>query len=407
MSTEASLIKDLLIQSEVKIIMVVLDGVGDIHTPESPRTSLELASTPNLDALARESALGRHVPISMGMTPGSGPAHLAIFGYDPTRPEFDAGRGVLESLGIDFDLLPSDVAIRGNFATIDSDGVLTDRRAGRIPTSECARLCTKLQEGLRETEGVEVIVRPVKDYRFALILRGQGLSPHVCETDPQKTGLKPILATALSSEAEKTEEILRNLVKRYNDILQKEPRANAVLLRGISRLPTLESMQSRFGLSPAAIASYPLYRGVAKLVGMKLLPMVDTIAEEFAVLRENFTGPHNFFFLHIKRTDSFGEDGNQKGKIQVIEEIDRHIPVLRELKPAVLIVTGDHCTPHVMRSHSWHPVPFMLHGPFCDPDGTEAFNESECDRGRLGLFPAVQIIPLALANAGKLLKFGA
>jgi len=256
-------------------------------------------------------------------------------------------------------------------------------------------------------DGAEIIVRPVRDYRFALILRGQNLSPQVCETDPQKTGIKPIPATALISEAGKTESILRKLVEKYNEILDKEPRANTILLRGISRLPTLESMQSRFGLSPAAIASYPLYRGVAKLVGMKLLPMVETIAEEFSTLRENFTGPYNFFFLHIKRTDSFGEDGNQKGKIEVIEEVDRQIPVLRELNPSVIIVTGDHSTPHVMKSHSWHPVPFMLHGPFCDPDGTESFNESECDRGRLGIFPAVQIMPLALANAGKLLKFGA
>ncbi len=407
MKQDAFLMKDLLIQNESKIIILLLDGVGDIHTPESPHTSLELASTPNLDALAKESVLGRHTPISMGITPGSGPAHMALFGYDPTRPEYDAGRGVLESLGIDFNLLPTDVAIRGNFATRDASGIIIDRRAGRIPTSECTRLCKKVQESVGELEGVEISVRPLKDYRFALILRGEGLSHQICETDPQKTGLKPIPPTALSPEANKTELLLRKLVENYNKILADEPRANTVLLRGISMLPTLESMQSRFGLRPAAIATYPLYRGVAKLVGMELMPMVDTVAEEFRILKENFAGPHNFFFIHIKRTDSYGEDGNQKGKIEVIEEVDRNIPLLRELNPTVLIVTGDHSTPHVMKSHSWHPVPFMLHGPFCDPDGTVAFNESECDRGRLGIFPAVQIMPLALANAGKLLKFGA
>ncbi|MBW2305441.1 MAG: 2,3-bisphosphoglycerate-independent phosphoglycerate mutase [Deltaproteobacteria bacterium] len=407
MKHDAFLMKDLLIENESKIIMLVLDGVGDIHTPESPRTSLELASTPNLDALARVSVLGRHMPISMGITPGSGPAHLALFGYNPTRKEYDAGRGVLESLGIDFDLLPSDVAIRGNFASRDASGFLTDRRAGRIPTSECDRLCGMLQEKVGVLDGVEIIVRPVKDYRFALILRGEGLSPLICETDPQKTGLKPVPPTALDPEASKTEVLLQKLVETYNKILADEPRANTVLLRGISRLPTLESMWSRFGLRPAAIATYPLYRGVAKLVGMELMPMVDTIEEEFRILQENFAGPHNFFFIHIKRTDSYGEDGNQKGKIEVIEEVDRYIPVLRDLNPAVLMVTGDHSTPHVMKSHSWHPVPFMLHGPFCDLDGTEAFNETECDRGRLGIFPTVQIMPLALASAGRLLKFGA
>lgn len=405
---EEELLGKLLIKTPNKIVLLVMDGVGDIHTTNTPKTPLELAEKPNLDRLARESILGLHIPISMGITPGSGPAHLALFGYDPLDPTYNAGRGVLETLGIGFELRPSDIAIRGNFATADpATGKLIDRRAGRISTEECARVCEKLQTKIKQIGSAEIIIRPVKDYRFALILRGDGLSPEVSETDPQRTGMMPLPPKALSSGARKTEEILTKFVDISREILSDEERANAVLLRGISRLPRVPSVTERFGIRAAAIATYPLYRGVAKLVGMELLDTGETIQEEFECLKKHFTDDYDYFFVHIKKTDSAGEDGNLEMKVKIIEEVDKALPLLTDLTPSVLIVTGDHSTPCAMKSHSWHPVPFMLKAPFCDPDECAEFTENACARGRLGIFPAVKIMELALAHSGKLLKFGA
>jgi 2,3-bisphosphoglycerate-independent phosphoglycerate mutase len=313
----------------------------------------------------------------------------------------------VEVTGVGFDLLPGDVAIRGNFATVDGDGVLTDRRAGRIPHEEGKRICAKLGESIKEIDGVEIIIMPVREYRFGLVLRGKGLSPAVEETDPQVTGKRPLLPAAMIPEAERTASIIERFIERACEVLSDEKKANAVLMRGISSRPVIEPFQARYGMSGAAIAAYPLYRGVARLCGMDLFDTGFTVREEFETAAKVFRGGgHGFIFIHVKKTDSYGEDGNLEGKKGVIEEVDASLPILLDLEPDVFIVTGDHSTPCAMKSHSWHPVPFLLKSQFCGIDGASAFSEAECDHGALGVFPAVEIMTLAMASAGRLLKHG-
>jgi 2,3-bisphosphoglycerate-independent phosphoglycerate mutase len=401
------MLRHLLRRNDAKIVFLVMDGLGDIRTTECPKTPLDAARKPNLDALAREGLCGRSQPISYGVTPGSGPAHFALFGYDPLASENDVGRGVLEVLGTGYELERDDVAIRGNFATIDSNGLLTDRRAGRIPHEECIRICAKLQERITEIEGAKIVIMPVREYRFGVVLSGIRLSPEVEETDPQLTGKPPLPPVAKIPEANRTAGIIAKLVDQCNAILADEKKANTVLMRGISRKPPIEPLQERTMLRPAAVAAYPLYRGVAKLCGMDLVDTGFSIREEFEAVRSVYGKGYDFFFIHVKKTDSFGEDGNCEGKTKVIEEVDANLPLLLDLEPDVIVVTGDHSTPCALKAHSWHPVPFLIRSKACGIDGAQAFTESECDRGGLGVFPATAIMDLALANAGKLKKHGA
>ncbi len=397
----------LLRPNDAKIVFLVMDGLGGIRNRDFPMTALEAARTPNLDTLAREGCCGRSMPISYGITPGSGPAHFALFGYDPLAPENDVGRGALEVTGVGFSLGATDIAIRGNFATMDSKGLLTDRRAGRIPHEEGIRLCEMLRKSITEIDGIEIIVMPVREYRFGIVLRGENLSPEVDETDPQLTGLKPPAPIARVPEAMRTAGIIEKFIEQANDVLKGEKKANTVLMRGISQKPVIEPMQKRYGLKPAAVAAYPLYRGVAGLCGMDLVDTGFTTKEGFETVRSIYEKDYDFFFIHVKKTDSYGEDGNIEGKIGVIEEVDENLPLLLELKPDVIIVTGDHSTPCALKSHSWHPVPFLIYSGVCGRDESQAFSEGECDRGSLGAFPAPKIMELALSNAGKLKKHGA
>ncbi len=401
------MLKDLLIKNDAKIIYLVLDGVGGIRNADFPQTALEAARTPNLDMIASESACGRTVPVSTGVTPGSGPAHFSLFGYDPLLPVNDAGRGVVEVTGVGFDLKETDIAIRGNFATIDGEGVLTDRRAGRIPHEEGVRICEKLSAAIKKIDDIEIIIMPVREYRFGIVLRGKGLSPFVEETDPQSTGKRPLAPRATAPEAELTASVLKRLVKLIDENLADEEKARTALMRGISRKPAIESFNKRYGLKAAAVAAYPLYRGVAKLCGMDLFDTGFSPAEEFETVKSIYGKDYDFFFIHIKKTDSYGEDGNIEGKKGVIEQVDAAIPLLLDLAPEVLIVAGDHSTPCAMKGHSWHPVPFMIRSRSCGVDASRRFTETECDRGSLGVFSAVSIMELALANAGKLKKYGA
>lgn len=401
------MLRHLIRANDGRIIFLVMDGLGGIRSKDFPKTALEAAATPNLDRLAREGLCGRHMPVGMGITPGSGPAHFSLFGYDPLAPENDVGRGVVEVTGIGYELLDTDIAIRGNFATVDAGGVLVDRRAGRIPHEEGVRICRKLQEAIPSIDDIEIIVMPVREYRFGIVLRGHGLSHEVEETDPQMTGQKPLPPKPYRPKAEKTAEVLRKFVERAAETLADEEKANAVLLRGISRKPVITSFQEKFRLDPVAIASYPLYRGVARLCGMHIVDTGFAVEEEFETVRSLWKSDHDFFFVHVKKTDSHGEDGNQEKKIEVIEEVDRRLPMLLDLEPEVIIVTGDHSTPCALKSHSWHPVPFMIHSAVCGPDDVEVFAENACDHGGLGVFPATSIMNIAMANAGKLIKYGA
>lgn len=404
--------------ADTKMVLWVLDGVGDLRSAEQPWTALAAASTPNLDALATRSALGRTIPVLPGVTPGSGPGHLALFGYDPTEPEVDIGRGVLEALGTGMEVRRGDVAARGNFATVDAEGELTDRRAGRPPTSESERLCEAMRRALADDDpvpGVEVILRHGENHRFVILLRpeadGPKLSAELVETDPQRIGVPPIEPAAEEGASDpeaaaRTVEVLSRVLAVMKRAITDEPQANSLLLRGFSRLPDLPSMGELYGISCGAFAGYPLYRGVAFACGMEVIPCGKSPADTVAAAAERWDD-FDYFFLHHKKPDMAGEDGDLAAKVAAIEAADAALPALLELEPDVVVVTGDHSTPAPMKAHSWHPVPLLLHGPRCYVDRTSAFDEDQAIAGHLGTFQAHQLIGLMLANAGRLAKLGA
>jgi 2,3-bisphosphoglycerate-independent phosphoglycerate mutase len=399
---DLDLARQLSLRGESKIILFVMDGLGGLPHPRTGRTELETADIPQLDLLAKESACGFTVPVAAGVTPGSGPGHTALFGYDPL--EFRIGRGALEAVGIDFDLRPQDVAARGNFCTVDGEGRITDRRAGRIDTEACAALCAELRR--IPLEGAELFVEPVREHRFVLVLRGEGLSDAVGDTDPQREGVPPPPAAATAPAGEPTARLLDRFVREAKRILADKAPANMLLLRGFAHSPDWPSMEEVFKLRPAAVAYYPMYRGLAKLVGMEALATGPTLDDSIAAVRESW-GRFDYFFVHYKHTDSAAEDGDFDRKVARLEEVNAGLPALLDLAPDVLMVTGDHSTPAVMAAHSWHPVPFMLRAPWLRADACDAFNEPALQQGSLGTFPAVEALPLALAHAGRLAKYGA
>jgi len=397
------IMKSLAIKTESKIVLLVTDGIGDIPS-ENNKTVLEKAFIPNLDKLASKSACGLTDPISCGITPGSGPAHLSLFGYDPIK--YQIGRGVLEALGIGMELTSCDLACRGNFATLDKEGIITDRRAGRIATELNEKLCKFMQDKINLIGDVEVIIRPGKEHRFVVVFRGDGLDGALSDADPQKVGEKIKFTEALDSKAKKSAETVNEFIEQATEVLKEHHPANTILLRGFAKHPGLPTMKELFKLTPAAIATYPMYKGLSKLVGMDILETGESLNDEFKTLQDNFS-KYDFFYLHIKKTDSYGEDGNFEQKVKVIEEVDKYIPEVLALRPDVLVVTGDHSTPAIMKGHSWHPNPFMLFSKYIRVDETEQFNEKECVKGGLGRFSAVDVLPLMMANALKLQKFGA
>lgn len=398
---QLDLMRELSIPGETKMVLMVMDGVGGLPGPEG-LTELEAAHTPNLDALAKKSITGLSLPARPGITPGSGPGHVALFGYDPI--EWLIGRGVLEALGIDFDLGPNDIAARGNFATVDAEGNILDRRAGRIPTEEGARLVEKLSQ--IELPGVETFVRVVKEYRFVLVLRGEQLHDGLTETDPQMTGVPPLPVEATRPEAEPTAQLLNQWLAEARRMLADEPRANSMNLRGIAKVPPIPKMSDIYQVKLGAIATYPMYRGIGRLVGMEVLATGDTIESEIETLKANWDA-YDFFFFHVKKTDSYGEDGNFEGKVHIIEEADAALPGILELNPDVMVVSGDHSTPWALKSHSWHEVPVMLWSRYVRPDTVESFGERPVMAGGLGHVRHFDLVPLMMAHAGRLTKFGA
>jgi 2,3-bisphosphoglycerate-independent phosphoglycerate mutase len=401
---DPSLLTGLLTSASSKIVFLILDGVGGIQVEEKGGTELQVARTPNLDQLAEVSSCGLMEPVSPGITPGSGPSHFALFGYDPFR--YNIGRGILEATGIDFPLSERDVVARINFATVDHTGKVIDRRAGRIPTEQNQRICQKLQKGIRLGGGVEVLVETVKEHRAVLVLRGEGLRGEIEDTDPEREGVPPLEPKASVPEAEETAALVRQFMVQARKLLGDEPKANMVLLRGFAKHTLYPSMKDRYGLNAMAIATYPMYRGICRLLGMKVLSGVGNLEEEFQALADHFA-EGDFFYIHVKQTDSRGEDGNFDGKVAVIEEVDRYLPRVRALKPDVLVVTGDHSTPAKMAGHSWHPLPLILHSKYCLVDPVKKFDEVSCIGGVLGKMPSVDLMPLALAHARRLTKFGA
>ena len=401
--TDLHLLSTLATEGATKILLVVMDGVGGLPLTPDGLTELETAQTPNLDGLAARAALGLSTPIAPGISPGSGPGHLALFGYDPLR--YEIGRGVLEALGIGFDLQATDLAARGNFCTIDlQTGLITDRRAGRIPTEEGARLCRKLSA--IQLPGVQAFVQPVQEYRFLLVLRGEGLHDGLTETDPQQVGKAPLPVQPLRPEAAPAADLLNRWLAEARRLLADEPKANCLNLRGIARDPGLPKMPDLYKMRCGAIATYPMYRGVAKLAGMDVLPTGDTIEAEVETLKQHWDA-YDFFFFHVKKTDSRGEDGDFQGKVDVIEHFDHVLPEILALSPDVVIVTGDHSTPALLKAHSWHELPVLLWSRFNRPDAAQQFGERACMAGGLGHIHHTDLLPLALANAGRLAKYGA
>ncbi len=396
-------IHEMAVDNGSKIILLVMDGLGGLPLQPGGPTELEAARTPNMDSLTGRAALGMSDVVAPGFSPGSGPGHMALFGYDPL--EVLIGRGVLEAMGIGFPLTPNDVAIRANFCTVDSEGKITDRRAGRIPTEECA----KRVEILRQIQipGVEIFVEPVKEYRFVLVLRGDGLGANIPDNDPQLTGVPALPIRAEDAASEKTAEILRQWWAQANRLLADHPPANSCLLRGISKDPGMPRFPEVFKMRSAAVAVYPMYKGVARLVGMDVIEhRAETPAEEFQVVRQHWD-EYDFFFVHIKKTDSYGEDGKFDERVHVIETVDEALPILLELKPDVLVITGDHSTPAKLMRHSWHPVPVMIVSDAARFGKAGKFGESLCAGGSLGFIRHVDLIPLALAHAMRLGKYGA
>ncbi len=406
MNKYMQLVSQLAVPSEGKMVLLVADGLGGLHFDGEDATPLEKASTPVLDSIAPVSSLGLLDPIYPGVTPGSGPAHLGLFGYDPL--EYEVDRGALSAAGVDFPMEEGDVAARANFATVDAGGNVVDRRAGRIPTEKCKELTALLQKNI-SIEGVEVFVRPEKEHRAAVIFRGEGLSPRVYDTDPQKTGVPPAEARPLddSPEAQRTASIVAEFSRQAAELLEGEEKANYILLRGLAPKPDLPSMEDLYGIRCCAVATYPMYRGLARLVGMEVLSAGETVEDEFRAALERWD-EYDYFFIHVKKTDSYGEDGNYTAKVGVIEQVDAALPLLLEKEPAVFAFTGDHSTPALLASHSWHPVPVLLKSPVCRRSRARRFTEHECAvAGNLGRLPSMCLLPLMLANAGRLKKFGA
>jgi 2,3-bisphosphoglycerate-independent phosphoglycerate mutase len=396
------LTRELHIKNDSKIVFYVADGLGGLPQEPGGLTELETAKTPHLDALAKRGISGGSIPILPGISPGSGPGHMALFGYDPI--EHLIGRGALEATGVGFQLEEGDVAIRCNFCTVDAQGNIIDRRAGRIPSDQSTPLVKKLRDV--SIPGIKLFVEPVKEYRFVVVLRGEGLGGNVRDTDPQRTGVPPLEPVAVDAASKKTAQVCAEFVRQAREILADQPKANCCTLRGVSPKPHLPSYEEVYGLRAAAIAVYPMYKGLARLAGMDLVGNPQSLDEEMDVLEENWA-KYDFFFVHFKYTDSTGEDGNFAAKVKRTEEYDAAVPRITALEPDVLVVTGDHSTPAMLKSHSWHPVPTMLVAKNCRTDACQKFGETECLRGGLGLFEAKYLMLLALANAGRLAKYGA
>ncbi|MFN2232578.1 MAG: 2,3-bisphosphoglycerate-independent phosphoglycerate mutase [Anaerolineales bacterium] len=394
----------LLNSEKSKIVLLVMDGLGGLPLDPGGLTELETAQTPNMDNLAKDGILGQTIPIAPGITPGSGPAHLALFGYDPLVHAI--GRGVLSAAGVGVHVGSGDVAARANFCTLDKEGNITDRRAGRIPNELSIPILEKLKSV--QIPDVNVEVNLVKEYRFSVVMRGEGLNAALKDTDPQVTGVPPYKVEPTDPVAKRTADLFNKWVEEARKVLINEPTANGFTLRGFATDPGLQSYKESYGLNAACIAVYPMYRGVSRLVGMDVIEFDGEYPEDEFSTVKRIWNDYDFFFVHIKKTDSTGEDGNFDGKVHVIESVDKALPMLLDLAPDVLIITGDHSTPAKMKSHSWHPVPFLLWAPnTVIPDHQNKFGERFCQRGGLGTFAALNTMPLALSHANRLNKYGA
>lgn len=386
-----------------KIVLLVMDGLGGLPHPDTGLTELESARTPNMDALAARSSLGALIPVAPGIAPGSGPGHLSLFGYDPV--EYLIGRGALSALGVGFDLKAGDLAARLNLATLDAEGLVLDRRAGRPSDEVGRRVVEKMRSGITPPEGIEVFLEHEKEHRAVLVLRGPGLEADLSDTDPQETGVHPLPVRALEPGSETSAGLMQGILDQIREVLRDEDVVTGVLARGFAAYEGYPGFLDRYGLKALAIAQYPMYRGVARLVGMEIREIPANPGELVDLLKAHFQ-EYDFFFLHYKYTDSRGEDGDFPAKVEAIEAVDALIPGILEVGPEALVITGDHSTPATFAAHSWHSVPVLISSPWARPSG-DSFGESECRKGDMGTFEGRHLMSLALAHAGRLAKFGA
>jgi 2,3-bisphosphoglycerate-independent phosphoglycerate mutase len=403
---EQEILDTLITRNDSKIVYLIMDGLGGLPREAGGKTELEMAQTPHMDKLAAHGCLALLDPIGPGMTPGSGPAHLALFGYDPVKD--NVGRGILSALGVDFPVTDKDVCARLNFCTIDSAGNVTDRRAGRIASELNETLCKKLQQNITLSDGIEFFLKTESEHRALLVIRGDGLGGNINDTDSQKTGVPALEAVGADGSSQKAANYVNEFLEKVKNVLKDDSPANYILARGFAKHEPLPTMEERFGIKCAAIAQYPMYRGLARLVGMDVLTRPESYDSMYQQLSDNYSR-YDFFFVHFKKTDSYGEDGNFESKVKVIEEIDGWVQQLTNLKPDVLLITGDHSTPSVMKSHSWHPVPALFHcyNGMGRIDHNTSFGEMQCGQGGLGRMQMKNIILEALASAGRINKFGA
>ena len=403
-----ALYSKLLVKTNAKLVLIVLDGLGDIAAggPDSS-TPLEAALTPNLDALTQNAAQGRMIPVAPGITPGSGPGHLGLFGYDPL--EFEVGRGVIEALGLGLELKPGDVCARANFCTLNAKGIVTDRRAGRIATEVCEDLCALLSKQIKKIGNTQVIIKAGKEHRFVVIFRGKGLEGPLTDTDPNREGLGLATCKPTNPKSAKQQQAAKLVAAFYKaalPVIAKKKPANGFLMRGIAHQPAMPTFEQRYGLRAAALAVYPMYKGLAQLVGMTKLEGPQTIAEQFQRYVAEYHR-YDYFFIHYKYTDKAGEDGDFAAKKKAIEDFDTALPILLQKRPDVLAITGDHSTPCAMKSHSWHPQPVLLTSACSGSDKLDRFTETGANLGSLGVFKAKYLIRLMQANAKMFDKFGA
>ncbi|MDO9507999.1 MAG: 2,3-bisphosphoglycerate-independent phosphoglycerate mutase [Thermovirgaceae bacterium] len=397
------MLRSLSVEKNTRMVLLVMDGLGGLPSADGI-TELEAAATPNLDLLASRGETGLLEMVDVGITPGSGPGHLALFGYDP-RKHF-IGRGILETLGVGAEVLPGEMCARGNFCTWGEGDIILDRRAGRIDTDSSASLIARLGKSIREIEGVAVRFYPGIEHRFAVVLSGEGLNDSVTDADPQNDGSPMVWSRPLEPLGTRTANVINSLIRRLRETLAGEEKASGCLLRGVSGTPEIPLFPDLYKMRSAAVATYPMYRGLARIVGMEVVDAGKTIESLFQAVKRDWNS-FDFFFVHVKYTDSRGEDGDFEAKRDVIEKVDRLLPEILSLKPDVMVVTGDHSTPSVMGGHSWHPSPFLLSSRFVRTDGSESFGERACARGSLGVMPAHKMMGLMLAHAGRLAKYGA
>ena len=406
MDMKEGLIEKLVVQNNQKILMLVMDGVGDIpHRDFGKKTPLDYAITPNMDKLAQDAIMGRMIPVIPGVTPGSGPGHLGLFGYEPTQ--YLMGRGILEAAGLNMEIKDGDVALRCNFATAAEDGTITDRRAGRIPTEKCEELCSLLREHIKEIDGVQILIKASMQHRFVVLFRGENLSDALTDSDPLSVGKKPLPITALNEKAAFTAQLANKFYEAVRTVIKDQQPANSLLMRGFSSRPKIPSMMERFKLNAVCLATYPMYKGLSEMVGMTVIDEAGKSIEELFTKYVELYNKYDYFFIHVKYTDSFGEDGNFLEKAKTIEAVDNALPIILQKKPNVLCITGDHSTPALMKSHSWHHIPVMIHSEYCGADGACRFTENNCNNGGLGTFESKYLINYLLANAMKLNKYGA